>query len=1111
MEGSLRLPATNRLVVKTPGTPVATMTRTGSPLIRPFRRVSIASDRTLMPAGRRNSSSMSMSIGPDGMPRPLPASEVEWITHNSKKPQDWLRHGDYLGQRSNLLPPPIGSATSGWGNYDTLDDIMSRPKPLGPLHQWKTMGHHGGQFTPFSPVNELYFISRRSAMSPGPGNYGPKGAPDPTLSTRGGGVGTVQGGKISTAVRETDADKAAKRAAKIPGPGAYDTDHLYGIHQRIVSATPQPGMTGGGDWEGSQNGKMGMSQTYKAPTHLTLTAELEDSIFDQRLVMSRQMPIDALMRHGTTRYSRMCKDITRGAVRKLRRKPRPEKRSVMKELAEDTARMEALEGLVGRREKSHEEEMEEEEEEIEEEFVADEGGGFSPASNPSSENEFCAMSDEEVARQQLKGLIKKSFGCDGLPPQLHRDGDSSTVCVTFALPKLRLGREALPGGGGKKYASLDTSKFTFPGVGFVRGKDDERETRWYCNCTSEAECVKRGMDVLHSSAGGCSGLESADCECVLYCKWALELEDLSEDSVIEASPICFNRCEEDEEEGGEQHGGKHRMTPVIDLLGGNPRLKLHQVGTCGGAGIPMGLLVDTKCVVCQNNTGRCVHRHVYERVSATSRDDEDYMLYTGEDYEDDEEDEDMRSNGNVRFYGKMTEEMFEKSYNKLVADDFEGLRLNSKSTRMIGEEGTESGRRARKERALNKWCAKQLSEDDVIELCDNVDSAGGTVASDRGRSLLLHTGSLFEVKVLNSWDQDGALVPYDGRDDGILNYNGRILFTHEFLHQFLSQAGEGKLSFSGFWRASVQQWRYNIEITGSDAESASETEFVTFALEQISRPMMENVFVDCIFDYISLLNVDYKTAFTCMCDTGRSTRITAVYDNCCKFLQSMLLRFPALAGKIRCIIDALHHSGHVHCSPLYNHKMSVALKAVNAAINEQKNRLLRYMQTSVAFLGQIRAAVYIRYHLARLSLQQKRLNSTLQRQFRLPAETFVFDGVTIGFKLALCCIMRPWETPNDWIDLTYRSGKLEKRHLYYGCEFERYTMMYEQQTRSTLWHLAQGERVSRVDYDRLESWLQNNRKDLVPYIKVAEVRPLYHSMFVPMRMLWNWLLKAPTT
>ena len=73
----------------------------------------------------------------------------------------------------------------------------------------------------------------------------------------------------------------------------------------------------------------------------------------------------------------------------------------------------------------------------------------------------------------------------------------------------------------------------------------------------------------------------------------------------------------------------------------------------------------------------------------------------------------------------------------------------------------------------------------------------------------------------------------------------------------------------------------------------------------------------------------------------------------------MLLRYPQMATHITCVIDALHQSGHTDCSPLFNHKLSVAVQNFNAALNEQKNRIINHMKTSAPHMGQIRFAVYV--------------------------------------------------------------------------------------------------------------------------------------------------------
>lgn len=226
---------------------------------------------------------------------------------------------------------------------------------------------------------------------------------------------------------------------------------------------------------------------------------------------------------------------------------------------------------------------------------------------------------------------------------------------------------------------------------------------------------------------------------------------------------------------------------------------------------------------------------------------------------------------------------------------------------------------------------------------------------------------------MNSVDDLGDIVHYDGSDDCILNVNGRLLITHELLQDFLQLAGEGRITFSGYWRAQKKGWERNFaHFSRATADCGIDfgehaftvPAFVQSFLHLIARPSMENVFLECVFDFISLVELDYVAAFSCDCSAQDGCLdgniLTAIYDNCCKFLQTLMLRYPAMAEKYHFVIDALHHAGHSTCSPLYNHKMNLAVSYVNASINEQKNKLLRYMQTSVAFMGQIRATVYIR-------------------------------------------------------------------------------------------------------------------------------------------------------
>ena len=60
--------------------------------------------------------------------------------------------------------------------------------------------------------------------------------------------------------------------------------------------------------------------------------------------------------------------------------------------------------------------------------------------------------------------------------------------------------------------------------------------------------------------------------------------------------------------------------------------------------------------------------------------------------------------------------------------------------------------------------------------------------------------------------------------------------------------------------------------------------------------------------------------------------------------------------------------GHKHCSPLFSTKLNVATKHLNAALNEQKNRIINYMKATVSQMAQVRMVVYVRYHIAMLNL-----------------------------------------------------------------------------------------------------------------------------------------------
>lgn len=257
--------------------------------------------------------------------------------------------------RSRLPPPPIGSKTNAWGKYDTIPEILARPHPAPPIHmaERKTMALQGGRWSRYEPITPMYIISRIAESSPGPGTYGVSGNPDPVLSSKCNPFGKLSGGRFSTSRRTTAVDELESYARKIPGPGAYDTDHIHGISKRIFNASftaslerrvgtapiapmyleeddaseeeggspmrrqggddpsPTERPTSRGSWDdmastgGGGGGQISMLQQVCA--------------IEQGLVMSRKIPLSKISRLGTTRYSRLRKDVFASPVRKFRR------------------------------------------------------------------------------------------------------------------------------------------------------------------------------------------------------------------------------------------------------------------------------------------------------------------------------------------------------------------------------------------------------------------------------------------------------------------------------------------------------------------------------------------------------------------------------------------------------------------------------------------------------------------------------------------------------------------------------------------------------------------------------------------------------------------------
>ena len=125
-------------------------------------------------------------------------------------------------------------------------------------------------------------------------------------------------------------------------------------------------------------------------------------------------------------------------------------------------------------------------------------------------------------------------------------------------------------------------------------------------------------------------------------------------------------------------------------------------------------------------------------------------------------------------------------------------------------------------------------------------------------------------------------------------------------------------------------------------------------LEFLNRPSLPNIWTDAIFEFMSPLDIDCTALFQCQCCTVRVRENSAeldfdhphhlhvVYDNSCKLLDFILLRSLGIAQSMLPVIDALHYSGHVNCLPLFNQKLNLATRSLNAALNEQVHFVALY-------------------------------------------------------------------------------------------------------------------------------------------------------------------------
>ena len=156
------------------------------------------------------------------------------------------------------------------------------------------------------------------------------------------------------------------------------------------------------------------------------------------------------------------------------------------------------------------------------------------------QEQVCRHQQEQKLREKqrkrqcfMKKLVPGSYG---LPPMLTCDGEHPMRMAVFCLPAFVPERESVKGSG-RATARLDLNHWTLPGAAVVRASDDTAQYLWFCNCSAENIVIKRTAEALHSMAGGCSDVKSAECECVQYCQAILSKADVDVGTLIKHSPM----------------------------------------------------------------------------------------------------------------------------------------------------------------------------------------------------------------------------------------------------------------------------------------------------------------------------------------------------------------------------------------------------------------------------------------------------------------------------------------------------------------------------------------------------------------------------------------------
>jgi hypothetical protein len=93
------------------------------------------------------------------------------------------------------------------------------------------------------------------------------------------------------------------------------------------------------------------------------------------------------------------------------------------------------------------------------------------------------------------------------------------------------------------------------------------------------------------------------------------------------------------------------------------------------------------------------------------------------------------------------------------------------------------------------------------------------------------------------------------------------------------------------------------------------------------------------------------------------------YDNGCNAQQYFLNREPEFFGTTACYVDAMHHKGHDKCSEEYSSSHCESI--TNSSLAEQKNSILRSLESHVGYMSQTVFLLYMRFYLYRMNRLQR--------------------------------------------------------------------------------------------------------------------------------------------